>query len=182
MGEGTSGGAGWYYLEYERRAVSASGVAGKLRGYIARRTRLPVLVAARSEAVATELRRQAVDAGHRLWAASIRSIRVSEQQNIAGKQTVWLDASRGRRPLSPRIDGSAYPSRRAACRSSGEAAFRSTGNTSRATGWPALRNGTQTNVVGLVRSFRSRDHVPSIHCHWRTKPDKIRTLSGKHGK
>ena len=49
-------------------------------------------VAARSEAVATELRRQATDAGHPLWAASIRSIRVSEQQNIAGEKTVWLDA------------------------------------------------------------------------------------------
>ncbi len=93
MGEGSCGGAGWYYLEYDRRAASASEVAGKLSGYIARRTKLPVLVAARSEAVATELRRQAADAGHPLWAASIRSIRVSKQQNIAGKKTVWLDAS-----------------------------------------------------------------------------------------
>ena len=66
--------------------------SGKLRGYIARRTKLPVPVAARSESVATELRRQATDAGHPLWAANIRSIRVSEQQNIAGEKTVWLDA------------------------------------------------------------------------------------------
>ena len=85
----------------------------------------------------------------------------------------------GRRPLSRRIDGSAYPSRRADCRSSGEAALRSTGNTSRATGRPALRNGTQTNVVGTERSFRSRDHVPFTHCHWRIKSDKIRTPGGK---
>ena len=69
MGEGSSGGAGWYYLEYERRADSARGVANKMRGYFSRRsqrTPFPVPVVARSDSVAAEFRRQAAQAGHSL--------------------------------------------------------------------------------------------------------------------
>ena len=69
MGEGSSGGAGWYYLEHERRADSARGVANKMRGYFSprsQRTPFPVLVVARSDSVAAEFRRQAAQAGHSL--------------------------------------------------------------------------------------------------------------------
>ena len=60
MGAYSSGGEGWYYLEYERRANSACAVRRKLRGYLARGARnnpLPVLVAARSDSMAAEFRR-----------------------------------------------------------------------------------------------------------------------------
>ena len=96
MGEGSSGGAGWHYLEYERRADSAAGVARKLRGYLSRRSQrmsLPVLVVARSDSVAAEFRRQAAQAGHPLWAISIPSIRVDHPKTIIGVATAWLDAS-----------------------------------------------------------------------------------------
>ena len=95
MGEGSSGGAGWYYLEYERRADSARGVANKMRGYISRRSELtpfPVLVVARNDSVAAEFRRQAAEAGHPLWAISIPSIRVDDPKTIIGADTAWLDA------------------------------------------------------------------------------------------
>ena len=92
MGNGSSGEAGWYYLEYEKRAASAGTVAKKLKGYIARRDKLPVLVAARNEAMASEFRSQAAAAGLSLWAASIPSIRIKDPQNITGATTVWLDS------------------------------------------------------------------------------------------
>ena len=95
MGAGSSGGAGWYYLEYERRADSARGVANKMRGYISRlseRTLFPLLVVARSDSVAAEFRRQAAEAGHPLWAISIPSIRVDHPETIIGADTAWLDA------------------------------------------------------------------------------------------
>ena len=95
MGEGSSGGAGWYYFEYERRADSARGVANKMRGYVSRgskRTPFPLLVVARSDSVAAEFRRQAAEAGHPLWAISIPSIRVDDPKTIIGADTAWLDA------------------------------------------------------------------------------------------
>ena len=94
MGEGSSGGAGWYYLEYERRASSARGVAGKMRGYISRRSErmsFPLLVIARSESMAAEFRRQAADAQHLLWAISISSIRVDDSGTLIGTDTAWRD-------------------------------------------------------------------------------------------
>ena len=94
MGAKSSGGVGWYYLEYERRANSAGAVGRKLRGYIARGPRnrpLPVLVAARSDSMAAEFRRQAGAAGHPLWAASIPSIRVDDPHTVWGHRTAWLD-------------------------------------------------------------------------------------------
>ena len=96
MGESSSGVEGWHYLEYERRAGSKDGVAAKLKGYIARRSKMPVLVAARNEWVAAEFRRQAAAAGLRLWAASIPAIRIEKHQNVAGDGTVWVNAA-GRR-------------------------------------------------------------------------------------
>ena len=96
MGESSSGGAGWYYLEYERRASSASTVERKLRGYVSRHAKggfLPVLMAARTESVAAEFRQQAAAAGLPLWAASMASIRVEFPGTILGFQTAWLDAS-----------------------------------------------------------------------------------------
>ena len=95
MGDGSSGGAGWYYLEYERRADSARRVASKLRGYFSRssgREPLPVLMAARNDSVAAEFRRQAAAADYPLWAASIRSIKIDDPCSIWGKKTAWIDA------------------------------------------------------------------------------------------
>ncbi len=94
MGAGSSGGEDWYYLEYERRANSAGAVGRKLRGYIARGAKnkpLPVLMAARSDSMAAEFRRQAGAAGYPLWAASIPSIRVDDPPTVWGHRTVWLD-------------------------------------------------------------------------------------------
>ena len=96
MGKNSSGGAGWYYLEYERRASSASTVERKLRGYVSRHAKggfLPVLMAARTESVAAEFRQQAAAAGLPLWAASMASIKVEFPGTILGFQTAWLDAS-----------------------------------------------------------------------------------------
>ena len=95
MGDGSSGGAGWYYLEYERRADSARRVASKLRGYFSRssgREPLPVLMAARNDLVAAEFRRQAAAADYPLWAASIGSIKIDDPCSIWGKKTAWIDA------------------------------------------------------------------------------------------
>ena len=94
MGAESSGGEDWYYLEYERRANSAGAVRRKLRGYIARGAKdnpLPVLMAARSDSMAAEFRRQAGEAGYPLWAASIPSIRVVDPRTVWGHRTVWLD-------------------------------------------------------------------------------------------
>lgn len=94
MGAKSSGGEGWYYLEYERRANSTGAVSRKLRGYIARGAKdepRPVLMAARSDSMAAEFRRQAGEAGYPLWAASIPSIRVDDPRTVWGHQTVWLD-------------------------------------------------------------------------------------------
>ena len=94
MGAESSGGEGWYYLEYERRANSAGAVGRKLRGYIARGAKnepLPVLMVARSDSMAAEFRRQAGAVGYPLWAASIPSIRADDPETVWGHQTLWLD-------------------------------------------------------------------------------------------
>ena len=94
MGAESSGGEGWYYLEYERRADYAAAVTRKLRGYIARGAKdkpLPVLMVARSDSMAAEFRRQAGAVGYPLWAASIPSIRVDDFHTVWGHRTVWLD-------------------------------------------------------------------------------------------
>ena len=92
MGDGSSGGAGWRYMEYEKRGASEAGVAAKLRGFIAR-PGMGLMLAARNESMAAEFRRQAAAAGLPIWVASIPSIRVTDPQNVAGAKTVWLDAS-----------------------------------------------------------------------------------------
>ena len=96
VGDGSSGGSGWRYLEYERRANSNSDVAEKLRGYLGRRSQymsLPLLVVARSESVAREFRDQAAKAGHPLWATPASSIRIGKPGTIQGPTTVWLDGA-----------------------------------------------------------------------------------------
>ena len=96
MENGSSGGPGWYYLEYERRANSDGSVAQKLRGYASRSARgkfLPVLMVARSDAVAAKFRRQAAAEKIPLWAASMASIEVERPGTIWGLKTAWLDAS-----------------------------------------------------------------------------------------
>jgi len=90
MGAESSGGEGWYYLEYERRGNSADAAMRKLRGYFARGD-LPVILAARNERMAAEFRRQAGAVGYPLWAASIPSIRVDDPHTVWGHRTVWLD-------------------------------------------------------------------------------------------
>lgn len=101
MGNGSSGGEGWRYLEYERRAASTGAVAAKLKGYIDRDPKVRVLVAARSERVAAEFRRQAAAAGLPLWAASIPSIRVGNAQNVTGEGAAWFDVAGRRAVFAP---------------------------------------------------------------------------------
>lgn len=96
MGKNSSGGGGWYYLEYERRADSTGAVSRKLRGYLSlhnRKVTHPVLVAARSDKMADEFRRQAAAVGYPLWATSIPSLRVNDPGTIWGPETVWLDSA-----------------------------------------------------------------------------------------
>ena len=106
MGAGSSGGVGWYYLEYERRADSARQVASKLRGYISRRSGrapLPLLMVARNDSVAAEFRRQAAAADYPLWAASIRSIKIDDPCSIWGAKTAWIDALGNPGVFLPRV-------------------------------------------------------------------------------
>ena len=94
MGPGSSCGEGWCYLEYERRGNSAGAGRRKMRGYFARGVKdepRRVILAARSEAMAAEFRRQAGAVGYPLWAASILSIRVDDPHTVWGYRTVWLD-------------------------------------------------------------------------------------------
>ncbi len=86
--EDSSIGRTWWFLEYERRASSAAGIAKKLRGYLARRPMRPVLVAARNASMAAEFRRQADAVGYPLLAASI-DVRIEAPQNVWGPNTVW---------------------------------------------------------------------------------------------
>ena len=106
VGEGSSGGEGWHYVEYERRAGSGDTVAAKLKGYIARGSKAPVLVATRNDWAASEFRRQAAAAGLPLWAASIPEIRIQKPETIAGEATVWVDAAGQRAVLVPPSYGS----------------------------------------------------------------------------
>ena len=104
VGEGSSGGAGWRYFEYERRADSARGVAGKLRGYLSRGAGFgdfPIFVAARNRGVAQEFRRQAAAAGHMLWAAAIPDLEVDDSGTVWGPETAWMDYSGSAAALFP---------------------------------------------------------------------------------
>ena len=89
VGEGSSGGAGWRYLEYERRADSAQGVSSKLRGYLSRE--LPLLVVARNPTTSDQFRREAAVHGLMLWSVPMGDIKVQDRGTICGPETVWLD-------------------------------------------------------------------------------------------
>ena len=91
MDRGSSAGEGWVYFEYERRANSARSAAKKLRGYLSRGSKYPVMVVAKNESMSNEFRRQASEAGHPLWAASIPEIRVDDPGSIVGTEAVWKD-------------------------------------------------------------------------------------------
>ena len=111
VGDGSSGGSGWRYLEYERRANSKRDVDEKLRGYLGRRSRymsLPLLVVARSESVAREFRDQGAKAGYPLWATPASSIRIGKPGTIQGPTTVWLDGTGEPAVLLPPGDVNLY--------------------------------------------------------------------------
>ena len=92
VAEGLTGGEGWRWFEYEKRPGSTALADGKLRGY-AVRGGMPLLVAAKDERMAAELRWRGVALGLEVWAPPISELRVSARQNVAGADTVWQNAA-----------------------------------------------------------------------------------------
>ena len=93
MGERSTGGGGWYYLEYERRASSVRHVVDKLRGYVARFSggdRIPILLVARNVRMAEEFRRQAAEYDYPLWAVASRGLVYKRPETVVGQHTAWL--------------------------------------------------------------------------------------------
>ena len=104
VGDRSTGGGGWYYLEYERRAASVTDVAEKLRGYLSRLSggrRIPILLVARNQRMAEEFRRQAFARDYPLCAVESSGLVFRRPETVVGPCTVWLGPDGSRAALYP---------------------------------------------------------------------------------